>query len=128
MACHDRLGVVQGVDEETACCWLECAVCACQDLLERSGLPYFCPVCQDDVTNPITKTNLDVIIKCDIWRDARVTVKLLQATIEKLLPVSYRDSDQGYDIERVLGKRLGPLYCYIEEHGELTAKLSEIVV
>ncbi|XP_032220300.1 DNA repair-scaffolding protein isoform X2 [Nematostella vectensis] len=119
-------GIVLGVDEETACCWLECADCGSADLVERTGLPYYCAECQINVQSPLTKTNLEVYLECEPLRESRVRIKLLQTTVAKLLPVSYQDSEQGYDIERVLGKRLGPLYCNVEHTAGPNTTLQEV--
>ncbi|KAJ7381528.1 hypothetical protein OS493_001676 [Desmophyllum pertusum] len=101
--------VVTGVVEETACCWLVCDTCGNPDITVKHGAnsQFFCSSCNRAVESPQTRTHLTVLVKVKSFPDAHVKVTLLQSTIDKLLPVSYQDSDQGYDIEAVLGKQPG---------------------
>jgi len=111
-------GVVTGVDEETACCWLVCDTCENRDintLTNAANSQFFCSSCNHVVESPQTRTHLAVFVKVRSFPDAQVKVLLQQGTIEKLLPVSYQDSDKGYDIEALLDKQLQSMICYLRE-------------
>ncbi|XP_078365898.1 DNA repair-scaffolding protein-like [Oculina patagonica] len=110
-------GVVIGVDEETACCWLVCDTCGNRDITHGANSQFFCSSCNRAVESPQTRTHLAVFVKVKSFpADAHIKVTLQQSTINKLLPVCYQDNDQGYDIEAVLGKQLGSMSCYVTEH------------
>ncbi|CAH3028399.1 unnamed protein product [Porites evermanni] len=115
-------GVVIGIDEESACCWLACDICGNAEITvkQETSSQFFCSSCNVPVDSPQTKTFLAVLLKVKRFPEASVRVTLQQNTIDRLLRVSYQDSDQGYDIEAVLGKHLPPMSCYvteITEHG-----------
>lgn len=119
-------GVVIGVDEETACYWLVCDTCGNPDITVKREVnsQFFCSSCDCSVESPQTRTYLAVFVKVKRAKDAEVKIKLYESTIDKLLLKSCQDSDQGYDIDTVLGKRLGPLNCYVtdlskQQHGSL---------
>jgi len=110
-------GVVIGVDEESACCWLVCGTCENADITikQKASPQFFCSSCDVAVNSPKTKTHLAVFVKVKSFPEAHVRVALQQSSIDKLLPVRYQDNDQGYDIEDVLDKQLGPMSCYVTE-------------
>jgi len=110
-------GVVIGVDEESACCWLVCGTCENADITikQKASPQFFCSSCDVAVNSPKTKTHLAVFVKVKSFPEAHVRVALQQSSIDKLLPVCYQDNDQGYDIEDVLDKQLGPMSCYVTE-------------
>lgn len=110
-------GLVIGVDEGSACCWLVCDKCGNADITSQQGRSpqFFCPLCNVAVNSPKTKTHLAVFLEVKHFPQASIKVTLHQNTIDKLLPVCYQDSDQGYDIEAVLGKQLNDMICYITE-------------
>lgn len=119
-------GVVIGVDEETACCWLVCDTCGNPDITVKreSNSQFSCSSCNCTVESPQIRTYLAVFVKVKRAKDAQVKIKLKQSTIDKLLPVSYQNSDQGYDVDTILGKQLGPMNCYVtdlskQQHGSL---------
>jgi len=111
-------GVVTGVDEESACCWLVCDTCENREISTLTSgeiSQFFCSSCNHTVKSPQTRTHLQVFAKVRSFPDAQVKVLLQQGTIDKLLPVSYQDSDQGYDIDALLGKQLRAMICYVTE-------------
>jgi len=127
-------GEVTGVDEESACCWLVCDTCGTADITCQQGASplFFCLLCNVSVKSPQTKTHLEVFVEVKSLPRASVKVALLQSTIDRILPVSYQDSHQGYDIEAVLGKQLDAMTCYIiersQQHGVISFSLEEIKI
>lgn len=127
-------GEVTEVDEKSACCWLVCDTCGTADITCQQGASplFFCPLCNVSVKSPQTKTHLEVFVGVKSLPRASVKVALHQSTIDRILPVSYQDSHQGYDIEAVLGKQLDSMICYIieqsQQHGVSSFCLEEIKI
>ncbi|XP_070576050.1 DNA repair-scaffolding protein-like isoform X2 [Ptychodera flava] len=110
-------GAVSGVDETTAFSWPVCDICG-NDRLQGGNedvTELHCSRCNKDVSTPVTRMNLDVFVKSTDNGQSQtpsIKVQLLQDTIEKLLPVSEEPED-GYDMQCIMGKDIGPINCYI---------------
>lgn len=120
-------GCVTDVDQETACAWSVCDLCENSELgtsLQNSFL--YCHNCKRPVTNPLTKMKLDISLAVSTLPDIVVKVKLLQNTIEMLLPST--EYDEGYDIEQVLGKEIVQLTCLITAVTKIGQCITEINV
>ncbi|XP_021360106.1 DNA repair-scaffolding protein-like [Mizuhopecten yessoensis] len=100
---------VRGVDESSAYSWDVCNYCGSDKLITRQS-ELTCLECHKSVLEPLTKMTMDVKVTCD-GLDIPVTVSLLQDCIERLLPEE--TAEEGYDIESVLGKDIGTIFCVL---------------
>ncbi|PSN48071.1 hypothetical protein C0J52_03450 [Blattella germanica] len=104
-------GTVSNVDEETAFSWPVCEVCENELLIELSDGKYLCQDCNSSQTS--IRMSLEVYVECkQIPEFCKVKVKLQQASIMKLLPISPSNSE-GYELSSVLGQDVGPLSCIV---------------
>ncbi|XP_060071621.1 DNA repair-scaffolding protein-like [Ylistrum balloti] len=103
------LGRVRGVDESSAYSWDVCDDCGSDSLVTQQR-ELICQECHKAVTEPVNKMTMEIHMTCDEL-DIPVTVSLLQDTIECLLPEE--TTEEGYDIESVLGKDVGTIYCVL---------------
>ncbi|XP_066575738.1 DNA repair-scaffolding protein isoform X2 [Amia ocellicauda] len=107
-------GVVVGVDESKAYSWPVCCWCGNENL-DASNMEqqrFFCSLCVTTVDRPTMKMQLEVFLHCDSYSQCTVKVKLQQKTIESLLK-SAASGNEGYEVENVLGKAVGPLTGYV---------------
>ncbi|KAG7455259.1 hypothetical protein MATL_G00254760 [Megalops atlanticus] len=108
-------GVVVGVDEDTAYSWPVCNLCE-SDRLEASHgerQTFFCTLCNTVVDKPTIKMQLDVFLSCLSFSHCTVKIKLQQDTIRSLLNSTSTSDREGYEVENVLGKEVGPLAAYV---------------
>ncbi|KAM9719324.1 DNA repair-scaffolding protein [Menidia menidia] len=107
-------GVIVGVDENTAYSWPTCNLCGSDNLKlspERCQI-FHCDSCKAVVDKPDTKVQLEVFLQCSFLSDCTVKVKLQQKTIMSVLSATALEGDEGYDVENVLGKEVGPITVY----------------
>ncbi|KAM6919238.1 DNA repair-scaffolding protein [Xenentodon cancila] len=109
-------GVISGVDENTAYSWPACSLCGSDDLelsAERTQT-FHCVSCKSSVDKPETKFQLEVFLNSSL-SSCTVKVKLQQKTIMSILNITAQESNefQGYDVESVLGKEVGPITVYV---------------
>ncbi|KAM9100106.1 DNA repair-scaffolding protein isoform 2-T2 [Sarcophilus harrisii] len=108
-------GIVIGVNENTAFSWPVCNRCGNgkleQDPENRGSL--HCGRCNITVTSPLLKMHLEVALACPSRPQSNVKVKLLQRSISSLLMFSSSE-DGVYEVKSVLGKKVGPLNCFIQ--------------
>ncbi|KAJ8272997.1 hypothetical protein GJAV_G00096090 [Gymnothorax javanicus] len=107
-------GVVVGVDEDTAYSWPICNVCDSDQLeaLQGERQALFCSLCNSTIVNPKVKMQLEVFLRCTSFSQCTVKIKLLQNTIMSVLN-STPPCSEGYAVENVLGKEVGPLTAYV---------------
>ncbi|XP_074063058.1 DNA repair-scaffolding protein isoform X2 [Macrotis lagotis] len=108
-------GIVVGVNENTAFSWPVCNRCGNgkleQDSKNRES--FHCGQCTLTVTSPLLKMHLEVVLACPSRPQGTVKVKLLQRSISSLLMFSSSE-DGTYEVKSVLGKKVGPLNCFIQ--------------
>uniref|UniRef100_A0A096LUG2 Scaffold protein involved in DNA repair n=1 Tax=Poecilia formosa TaxID=48698 RepID=A0A096LUG2_POEFO len=112
-------GVIVGVDENTAYSWPACNLCGSDNLEVSAEKPqnFHCISCKSTLDKPDTKVQLEVFLSSSSLGNCTLKVKLIQqhARIKSIL----RDLHdrllqlQGYDVESVLGKEVGPLAVYV---------------
>ncbi|XP_020848152.1 DNA repair-scaffolding protein isoform X1 [Phascolarctos cinereus] len=109
-------GIVVGVNENTAFSWPVCNRCGNgkleQDLSENRG-SFHCGRCTLTVTSPLLKMHLEVVLACPSRPQGNMKVKLLQRSISSLLMFSSSE-DGTYEVKSVLGKKVGPLNCFVQ--------------
>ncbi|XP_028659328.1 DNA repair-scaffolding protein isoform X2 [Erpetoichthys calabaricus] len=107
-------GTISGVDENSAYSWPVCDNCGNDELEQAQKDPdfLFCLSCRRVVTKPTVRMQLEIFLNCSFDSQATVKMKLQQVTIEMLLG-STSSNEQGYEVEQVLGKELGPLCCFV---------------
>ncbi|XP_061588453.1 DNA repair-scaffolding protein [Cololabis saira] len=109
-------GVISGVDENTAYSWPACSLCGSDDLELSAEMPqtFHCVSCKSSVDKPDTKFQLEVFLSSSL-SSCTVKVKLQQRTIMSVLDTTAQESNefQGYDVESVLGKEVGPIAVYV---------------
>ncbi|KAM9845132.1 DNA repair-scaffolding protein [Aulostomus maculatus] len=110
-------GVIVGVDENAAYSWPACNHCGSDSLEKPAHRPqnFYCGSCRSTVDKPATKIQMEVFLSCDSLHDCTIKVKLLQKTIMSILDTTELEYNEfpGYDVERVLGKEVGPLTVYV---------------
>ncbi|XP_028410147.1 uncharacterized protein LOC114532763 [Dendronephthya gigantea] len=126
-------GTISGVDKENAFCWFSCPNCSSECISEPydSDSQYQCNSCLWNFNSPVTNMNLEVYIRSRSLPALNPKVKLLQRSINELLSGSQKDSQETYQVDCVLNKHLGPLYCCIvektqDENSEISFKLEEL--
>ncbi|XP_015209229.2 DNA repair-scaffolding protein isoform X2 [Lepisosteus oculatus] len=107
-------GVVTAVDESTAYSWPACSWCGNEKLKpsDMEQQTVYCDLCRTTVERPAMRMHLEIFLHCASHSQWTVKIKLLQKTIESLLRSADSDSE-GYKVESVLGKELGPLTGYV---------------
>ncbi|XP_047015935.1 DNA repair-scaffolding protein isoform X2 [Ictalurus punctatus] len=105
-------GVVTDVDENSAFSWPACGQCGGDGLEASEDKPdvFSCVVC-GVVDKPSRKMQLEVFLSCPSSRPWTVKVKLQQNSIMSLLNAT--GHAEGYEVEAVLGKNVGPLSAFI---------------
>ena len=106
------LGVICGVDEETALFWNVCTSCGSEDVYENDSGDVWCEFCERPTSNKL-KMQLDLFLYLAHLPRACVLCKLLESTIRSLLPTPSDSGFQGYDMRSVLDKKFGPLVCQV---------------
>lgn len=110
-------GVIVGVDESTAYFWPACNLCGSDNLEVSVGKPqnFHCVSCKSTLDNPDTKVQLEVFLCSSSLSNCTLKVKLQQKTIMSVLntPALQSTELQGYDVESVLGKEVGPITVYV---------------
>ncbi|KAM4552231.1 DNA repair-scaffolding protein [Odontesthes bonariensis] len=108
-------GVIVGVDENTAYSWPACNLCGSDNLKLSPERPqqFHCDSCKSAVDKPDTKVQLEVFLKSSSLSSCTVKVKLQQQTVMSVLNASALEGDEGYDVESVLGKEVGPITVYV---------------
>lgn len=107
-------GMIVGVDEETAYMWPACGNCENELLSLGDGTEnYRCEKCNNECIDFIKRMSLQVLCTCpNLPPNSSVRIKLHQSTIESLLP-PVLCNEEGYDMNSVIGKKLGPLRCEV---------------
>ncbi|XP_062621469.1 DNA repair-scaffolding protein-like [Saccostrea cucullata] len=114
-------GTVCDVDENSAFTWDVCDKCQQENLAQDSNSRQLvCLTCQRAVKEPLTRMKLKVYLSVSPSHnklspdhpEMKVSVELLQSSIEKILPDS-DEAEEGYDISSVLGRHVGPLNCVV---------------
>ncbi|XP_062847157.1 DNA repair-scaffolding protein isoform X2 [Trichomycterus rosablanca] len=105
-------GVVVDVDENSAFSWPTCCQCGsdCLEVVQNKQEEFLCVTCGVE-EKPAIKMQLEVYISCPFLINCTVKVKLQQKTIMSLL--NSTGCAKGYEVERVLGKKVGPLSAFI---------------
>ncbi|XP_041455703.1 DNA repair-scaffolding protein-like [Lytechinus variegatus] len=114
-------GNICGVEEESACSWPSCPLCGNNHLDggEGSGFMLHCLECNKDVSSPVIRMHLVVLLTCpNLPTTHAIKVKLLQPTIESVLPSSSQTSG-GHDLQSILGVLVGPINCLVNSVNEL---------
>ncbi|KAM4727814.1 DNA repair-scaffolding protein isoform 2-T2 [Anableps anableps] len=110
-------GVIVGVDESTSYSWPACNLCGSDNLEMLAGKPQnlHCVSCKSTLDKPDTKVQLEVFLSSSSLSNCTLKVKLQQKTIMSVLntPVLESSELQGYDVESVLGKEVGPITVYV---------------
>ncbi|XP_036614234.1 DNA repair-scaffolding protein [Trichosurus vulpecula] len=108
-------GTVVGVNENTAFSWPVCNRCGNGKLEQdpENGGSLRCGRCTLTVTSPVLRMHLEVVLACPSRPQANVKVKLLQKSISSLLMFSSSE-DGTYEVTSVLGKKVGPLNCFVQ--------------
>ncbi|XP_038159686.1 DNA repair-scaffolding protein isoform X2 [Cyprinodon tularosa] len=110
-------GVIVGVDENTAYSWPVCSLCGSDNLELSAGTPqtFYCISCKLMLEQPETKVQLEVFLSSSSLSNCTLKVKLQQKTIMSILNTPTLESNelQGYDVESVLGKEVGPIPVYV---------------
>ncbi|MED6286004.1 hypothetical protein CHARACLAT_001237 [Characodon lateralis] len=110
-------GVIVGVDENTAYSWPACSLCGSDNLEVSAGKPqnFHCVSCKSMLDKPDTKVQLEVFLSSSLLSNCTLKVKLQQKTIMSILNTPTLESTelQGYDVESVLGKEVGPIPVYV---------------
>ncbi|XP_043990205.1 DNA repair-scaffolding protein isoform X1 [Gambusia affinis] len=110
-------GVIVGVDENKAYSWPACNLCGSDRLEVSAEKPqtFHCISCKSTLDKPDTKVQLEVFLSSSSLSNCTLKVKLQQKTITSILntPVLESSELQGYDVESVLGKEVGPLAVYV---------------
>ncbi|XP_060727034.1 DNA repair-scaffolding protein isoform X3 [Tachysurus vachellii] len=105
-------GVVMDIDENSAFSWPVCCQCGGEHLeahVDRQDV-FSCAAC-GVVDKPSRKMQLEVFLSCSSSSHWTVKVKLQQNSIMSLLDST--GNTQGYEVEAVLGKSVGPLNAFI---------------
>ncbi|XP_034256258.1 uncharacterized protein LOC117654155 [Thrips palmi] len=107
-------GTVVGVDEETAYMWPACGVCENELLSLGDGTEmYRCEKCNNQCDNFNMHMSLQVLCSCaNLPLSSSIRLKLHQSTIESMLPPTLCN-EEGYDMNTVIGQKLGPLRCEV---------------
>ncbi|XP_022794191.1 DNA repair-scaffolding protein-like [Stylophora pistillata] len=108
--------ILESLDTLKPLCLPDLTVHSCLGFIYRMEGLSFVLICDHKIFNSYPG--------CRLGHFLAALLQLYQSTIDKLLLKSCQDSDQGYDIDTVLGKRLGPLNCYVtdlskQQHGSL---------
>ncbi|XP_016525231.1 DNA repair-scaffolding protein isoform X1 [Poecilia formosa] len=126
-------GVIVGVDENTAYSWPACNLCGSDNLEVSAEKPqnFHCISCKSTLDKPDTKVQLEVFLSSSSLGNCTLKVKLQQKTVMLILNTPVLESSeariksilrdlhdrllqlQGYDVESVLGKEVGPLAVYV---------------
>ncbi|XP_027876731.1 DNA repair-scaffolding protein isoform X3 [Xiphophorus couchianus] len=110
-------GVIIGVDENAAYSWPACNLCGSDNLEVSAEKPqnFHCISCKSTLDKPDTKVQLEVFLSSSSLSNCTLKVKLQQKTIMSILntPVLESSELQGYDVESVLGKEVGPMAVYV---------------
>ncbi|XP_069548023.1 DNA repair-scaffolding protein [Brachyistius frenatus] len=111
------IGVIVGVDENTAYTWPACSLCGSDNLkmLTERPLNFHCVSCKSTVDKPDTKIQLEVFLSSSSLSNCTIKVKLQQKTIMSVLNATALKGNEfpGYDVENVLGKEVGPIAAYV---------------
>ncbi|XP_055946684.1 uncharacterized protein LOC129979368 isoform X2 [Argiope bruennichi] len=105
-------GEVVGVDENNAISWLQCNLCFSEKLVQDSNSVIYCENCFHIVPKPVLNVRMSVI--CQHSPHVRAEVKLLSSTIKRILQIKDDIHQPQCKIGDVLGKKIGPLFCYIK--------------
>ncbi|KAJ8333454.1 hypothetical protein SKAU_G00414620 [Synaphobranchus kaupii] len=107
-------GEVVGVAKDTAYSWPVCNLCGSDRLeaLHGEQKKLFCSLCDTTVVSPTMKMQLEVFLSCTSFSQCTVKIKLQQDTIMSVLN-STPSGSEGYMVENVLGKEVGPLATYV---------------
>nr|XP_040027071.1 DNA repair-scaffolding protein isoform X4 [Gasterosteus aculeatus aculeatus] len=109
-------GVIVGVDETTAYSWPACNRCGSDNLemLPERRPNLRCVPCESPVDEPDTRVQLEVFLSSSL-SNCTLKVKLQQKTIASILNSAALEAHEfpGYDVEKVLGKEVGPLAVYV---------------
>ncbi|XP_026289811.1 uncharacterized protein LOC113214581 isoform X2 [Frankliniella occidentalis] len=121
-------GTIIGVDEDSAFMWPACGICENELLsLGDNSEKYRCEKCNDQCDNFTLRMSLQVLCSCpNLPSNSSVRLKLLQKTIEALLPPALA-GEEGYDMNTVLGQKLGPLKCEITNVNDQNFTLQEFL-
>ncbi|GAA6091815.1 DNA repair-scaffolding protein isoform X2 [Tachysurus ichikawai] len=105
-------GVVMDIDENSAFSWPVCCQCGGEHLEAHEDRQdvFSCAAC-GVVDKPSRKMQLEVFLSCSSSSHWTVKVKLQQNSIMSLLDST--GNTQGYEVEAVLGKSVGPLNAFI---------------
>ncbi|XP_069777653.1 DNA repair-scaffolding protein isoform X2 [Narcine bancroftii] len=123
-------GTVVGVDEATAFSWIVCNNCGNENLEKMSGECelFYCHQCAQSVGKPLTKIQLEVFLQSPVLPHSTIKLKLQESSISSLLMHSSRD-EEGYEVDGILGKEVGPLSCFVRSvtnHPAIWIGLEEI--
>uniref|UniRef100_A0A3B5M9C4 Scaffold protein involved in DNA repair n=1 Tax=Xiphophorus couchianus TaxID=32473 RepID=A0A3B5M9C4_9TELE len=107
-------GVIIGVDENAAYSWPACNLCGSDNLEVSAEKPqnFHCISCKSTLDKPDTKVQLEVFLSSSSLSNCTLKVKACTKSIlrdlhDRLLQL------QGYDVESVLGKEVGPMAVYV---------------
>nr|XP_054748910.1 DNA repair-scaffolding protein-like [Lytechinus pictus] len=117
-------GNICGIEEESACSWPACPLCGNNHLDggEGSGFMLHCRECNKNVSSPVIRMHLVVLLTCpNLSTTHAIKIKLLQPTIESVLPSSSQTSG-GHDLQSILGVLVGPINCLVNSVNELSQR------
>ncbi|KFM62340.1 hypothetical protein X975_16240, partial [Stegodyphus mimosarum] len=101
--------------------WLECSFCFKDNLLQDANSVIYCEDCSHIVPKPILNVKMEVVICDQNVPSSILKIQLLPSTVKSLLQISEDVFQPQCSITDVLGKKIGPLCCYIrasEKSGE----------
>ena len=106
-------GTISGMNDDSAVFWTVCENCGLEAKELVTKATFLCSTC-----GKLVKSNfhvqLEVYLNCEDMPGVQITVKLLEKTIFKYLPLDISDNFNGYDTECIIGKKLGKKLCYVE--------------
>ncbi|KAM9789379.1 DNA repair-scaffolding protein [Neosynchiropus ocellatus] len=112
-------GVIVGVEGSTASSCPACSHCGSEEPEPAAETPpsFVCGSCHAVVDRPATNLQLEVHLSCARLEGCSVRVKLQPGTIASILDASAPPPPPqqlpGSDVERVLGKEVGPLTALV---------------
>lgn len=112
-------GVIRRVDEKLAFSWDECDGCGSDQLGTKSSTgALVCMSCRREVAAPVQRMKMEVVVVSDSDSSITVKISLQQSTIQRILPEEA--DEEGYDVDIVLNKKLGPLNCILTSSVQLS--------
>ncbi|GIY65779.1 DUF4503 domain-containing protein [Caerostris extrusa] len=104
-------GKIISIDENNALSWLQCNSCLGENLVQDANLVIYCEDCSCIVPRPILNVRMTACCQCT--PSTRVHIQLLSNTIKRILQISDDTHRPRCNVRDILGKKIGPLFCFI---------------